>query len=286
MVGADSLGYLSLDGLVQAIGLPERKLCNACFHGRYPMPIDGLLEKLGLERVAHVSYAAAGVDLAAAEENVRRIGRARALDARAAGAGRLRRLCRAVSPAPTCATRCWSPAPTASAPRCCSGWSCGGYDVLGPRPGQPVGQRRADDRRAAAVLPRLRGRARDRPRGHGGAGRRHGRGLSRQRLRAARRRDRAVAGPVRAGPLSTWPARSSAWSSATQHHRRLARARGRSGLGLAVDWACTPTASAWRARSCAGCDLDAGSGRSLGQSLGEALLAAAPVLPARGRSRC
>ena len=49
-VGADSLGYLSLDGLIEAIGVPERKLCNACFHGRYPMPIDGLIDKLGLER--------------------------------------------------------------------------------------------------------------------------------------------------------------------------------------------------------------------------------------------
>ncbi|HLZ29869.1 MAG TPA: amidophosphoribosyltransferase [Chloroflexota bacterium] len=50
-VGADSLGYLSLDGLVKAIALPEQGLCNACFHGRYPMPIDGVLEKLALEKV-------------------------------------------------------------------------------------------------------------------------------------------------------------------------------------------------------------------------------------------
>jgi amidophosphoribosyltransferase len=50
MVGADSLGFLSLDGLVGAIGVPERQLCNACFHGRYPMPIDGLVGKLGLEQ--------------------------------------------------------------------------------------------------------------------------------------------------------------------------------------------------------------------------------------------
>jgi len=49
-VGADSLGYLSLDGLVGAISLPEQQLCNACFHGRYPMPIDGLVDKLGLEQ--------------------------------------------------------------------------------------------------------------------------------------------------------------------------------------------------------------------------------------------
>jgi amidophosphoribosyltransferase len=49
ILGADSLGYLSLDGLVRSIGLPERQLCNACFHGRYPMAIDGVLEKLALE---------------------------------------------------------------------------------------------------------------------------------------------------------------------------------------------------------------------------------------------
>ena len=50
IVGADSLGYLSLPGLVKAISLPERQLCNACFHGRYPMAIDGATEKLSLEQ--------------------------------------------------------------------------------------------------------------------------------------------------------------------------------------------------------------------------------------------
>jgi amidophosphoribosyltransferase len=50
MVGADSLGYLSLAGLNRAISLPERELCNACFHGRYPMAIDGVVEKLALEQ--------------------------------------------------------------------------------------------------------------------------------------------------------------------------------------------------------------------------------------------
>jgi amidophosphoribosyltransferase len=52
LVGADSLGYLSLDGLVRAIGLPEKDLCNACFHGRYPMAIDGVVDKLALESVS------------------------------------------------------------------------------------------------------------------------------------------------------------------------------------------------------------------------------------------
>ena len=50
MVGADSLGFLSLPGLVRAIGLPEDDLCNACFHGRYPMAVDGVREKLAFER--------------------------------------------------------------------------------------------------------------------------------------------------------------------------------------------------------------------------------------------
>ena len=49
IVGADSLGYLSLAGLISAIGLPADNLCNACFHGRYPMPIDGAADKLALE---------------------------------------------------------------------------------------------------------------------------------------------------------------------------------------------------------------------------------------------
>jgi amidophosphoribosyltransferase len=34
-IGADSLRYLSKDGLIGAIGLPGDKLCTACFDGRY-----------------------------------------------------------------------------------------------------------------------------------------------------------------------------------------------------------------------------------------------------------
>ena len=49
-IGADSLGYLSIDGLVEAIGLPESTLCNACFHGRYPLPIEQGQGKFVLER--------------------------------------------------------------------------------------------------------------------------------------------------------------------------------------------------------------------------------------------
>jgi amidophosphoribosyltransferase len=48
-VGADSLGYLSLEALVRAVGQPESELCNACFHGRYPMSIAGTVSKTELE---------------------------------------------------------------------------------------------------------------------------------------------------------------------------------------------------------------------------------------------
>ncbi len=36
-IGADSLGYLSLEGTVEAVGLPEEGLCRACFTGSYPV---------------------------------------------------------------------------------------------------------------------------------------------------------------------------------------------------------------------------------------------------------
>lgn len=38
-IGADSLGYLSVDGLVRATGLKKQDLCLACFTGEYPVEI-------------------------------------------------------------------------------------------------------------------------------------------------------------------------------------------------------------------------------------------------------
>ena len=37
-IGADSLGYVSLDGLLAATTLPAGQLCRACFDGAYPVP--------------------------------------------------------------------------------------------------------------------------------------------------------------------------------------------------------------------------------------------------------
>jgi amidophosphoribosyltransferase len=38
-IGADSLGYVSLDGLTAATRQPAGSLCRACFDGRYPVPV-------------------------------------------------------------------------------------------------------------------------------------------------------------------------------------------------------------------------------------------------------
>jgi amidophosphoribosyltransferase len=38
-VGADSLGYVSLEGLVAASEQPRSRLCTACFDGSYPIPL-------------------------------------------------------------------------------------------------------------------------------------------------------------------------------------------------------------------------------------------------------
>lgn len=47
---ADSLHYLSLDGMVKATGQPEESFCMACYDGRYPVPYDPTLNKHIIER--------------------------------------------------------------------------------------------------------------------------------------------------------------------------------------------------------------------------------------------
>ncbi len=50
-VGADSLAYLSIGGVLDAIGLPRERFCFACFDGRYPTPVpyDASSHKFVLE---------------------------------------------------------------------------------------------------------------------------------------------------------------------------------------------------------------------------------------------
>jgi amidophosphoribosyltransferase len=48
-IGADSLGYLSVEGLIEAVGLPKDMFCLACFTGDYPIPVQLEMDKLALE---------------------------------------------------------------------------------------------------------------------------------------------------------------------------------------------------------------------------------------------
>lgn len=41
-IGADTLGYLSYESMVEATGQPENELCTACFSGRYPTRLADL----------------------------------------------------------------------------------------------------------------------------------------------------------------------------------------------------------------------------------------------------
>jgi amidophosphoribosyltransferase len=51
-VGADSLGYLSLQGMVAATGQPTDSLCRACFDGEYPIRVPEHAGKFLLEHPA------------------------------------------------------------------------------------------------------------------------------------------------------------------------------------------------------------------------------------------
>ena len=49
-LNADSLHYLSKDGLVKATGLPATSFCMACYDGFYPVPFDPEVDKHIIER--------------------------------------------------------------------------------------------------------------------------------------------------------------------------------------------------------------------------------------------
>jgi amidophosphoribosyltransferase len=51
-VGADSLGYLSLEGMVAATGAPKDDFCRACFDGEYPIEVPEGTGKFLLEQPA------------------------------------------------------------------------------------------------------------------------------------------------------------------------------------------------------------------------------------------
>ena len=52
IIDADSLGYLSIPGLHDAVSGDRMgtNFCDACFTGQYPIPVQLQLDKLSLER--------------------------------------------------------------------------------------------------------------------------------------------------------------------------------------------------------------------------------------------
>ena len=48
-IGADTLGYLSVEGLLKSVGGASDNFCTACFTGRYPIPVQLEMDKLSLE---------------------------------------------------------------------------------------------------------------------------------------------------------------------------------------------------------------------------------------------
>lgn len=48
-IGADSLGYLSIGGLMRAMGRTKANSCLACLDGDYPVPVQMEMDKLALE---------------------------------------------------------------------------------------------------------------------------------------------------------------------------------------------------------------------------------------------
>jgi amidophosphoribosyltransferase len=53
-VGATSLGYLSVPGVVKAVGQQENRFCLACFTGDYPLPVPDDIERDPLETPVEV----------------------------------------------------------------------------------------------------------------------------------------------------------------------------------------------------------------------------------------
>ena len=64
MIDADTLGYLSVKGLMKVVDGPERGFCDACFTGNYPVPVQLELSKLVLSnRSRNVGKAGDGLSM-------------------------------------------------------------------------------------------------------------------------------------------------------------------------------------------------------------------------------
>lgn len=57
-VGAESLNYLSYDGMIKATGLPESVFCTSCFTGQYPIDIGHYNKKIKRHRATKQPFPA------------------------------------------------------------------------------------------------------------------------------------------------------------------------------------------------------------------------------------
>ena len=73
-IGADSLGYISIDGMIGASEQPSTRLCAACFDGNYPIPLpkETAMGKSVLEKLF---ASASGLDAPADDDNVSALSR-------------------------------------------------------------------------------------------------------------------------------------------------------------------------------------------------------------------
>ena len=74
-IGADSLGYVSLQGLIAATEQPASRLCRACFDGKYPieLPADNVIGKHVLEGMARAAVDIDDTDAQARPDGVGRL---------------------------------------------------------------------------------------------------------------------------------------------------------------------------------------------------------------------
>ena len=49
IIGADSLGFLSEEGLLKSVSGKRNEYCMGCFTGKYPIPVQLEMDKLVLE---------------------------------------------------------------------------------------------------------------------------------------------------------------------------------------------------------------------------------------------
>jgi len=49
-LGVDTLGYLSLQGLLECVSLPANHYCTACWSGQYRIPVTAVVNKFSMER--------------------------------------------------------------------------------------------------------------------------------------------------------------------------------------------------------------------------------------------